>query len=133
MCIRDRRRSCDVSGQPSVTGPCWLACVRPRTDEDLAGCVRAHGAVHLADGYPTKITKPHHRTVPRAWPMWKSRAAAHRTFATDRLLAAKYAEAVWQSVLASVRVEVVHGQHGEGGSVGGSQGEVECVVVDDVL
>jgi len=27
--------------------------VRPRTDEDLAGCVRALGAVHMADGYPT--------------------------------------------------------------------------------
>ena len=28
--------------------------VRPRTDEDLAGCVRALEAVHSADGYPTR-------------------------------------------------------------------------------
>jgi GNAT superfamily N-acetyltransferase len=27
--------------------------VRPRTDEDLAGCVLALGAVHMADDYPT--------------------------------------------------------------------------------
>jgi GNAT superfamily N-acetyltransferase len=27
--------------------------VRPRTDDDLAGCVRALEAVHRADGYPT--------------------------------------------------------------------------------
>jgi GNAT superfamily N-acetyltransferase len=27
--------------------------VRSRTDEDLAGCVRALGAVQMADGYPT--------------------------------------------------------------------------------
>ena len=27
--------------------------VRPRTDEDLAGCIRALEAVHRSDGYPT--------------------------------------------------------------------------------